>query len=186
MVFGTYTSNAKVYALTGLSTAEVGTADMGTILRFADAEVERITRRVWTGQMVEELVGRGDGTSDVFHTAFFPVLDAFDPDGSITDDEGDVEVLVDGATINSASYTLTGAEGRIKFVSGAVPSTDAKVEVTYYHSLERVRQCATFFASAYAMLRVRKGDSSEWKDYQEEAMKLAEGLGKKLMVGWTR
>lgn len=149
----TYTTEANVRSLTGLGTAEVGTGDIAVFLKYADADVERYTKKVWTGQQTKELLGYGDGATDVWFTALKPIV-ATVGGTTPTDDESKVSVYLGGSAtaLGPANYALLGAEGRITF--SHIPDTDEKVEATYYYRLDPIEQAATFFAGAYCFHRL--------------------------------
>lgn len=71
----------------------------------------------------------GDGSETTFYTRSFPVTDS---GGTVTDDETDVTVYLDGVSQGSTTYTLTGAEGKIVF--NTAPAADKVVTITYYYA----------------------------------------------------
>ena len=70
----------------------------------------------------------GDGTNTTFYSYFKPITDST---GTVTDDETQVTVKVDGVALDPATdYTLTGADGKV--VMTTAPADGAEVTITYY------------------------------------------------------
>jgi len=172
-----YTTEANIRSLTGLGTADIGTSDMAVFLKYADADVERYTKKVWTGQQTKEFLGRGDGTTDVWFTSLKPIV-ASSGGTAPTDDESKVSVYLGGSAsaLGTALYTLLGAEGRITF--SQIPDTDEKVEVTYYYRLDPIEQAATFFAGAYCFHRLGKA-LDKAKLFEQRAIEILREFGRR-------
>ena len=149
----TYTTEANVRALTGLGTADIGSSDIAVFLKYADADVEQFTKKVWTGQQLKEFLGRGDGTTSVWFTALKPIVGSLG--GTVpTNAAGSITVYLGGSPtpLGTANYELLGAEGRIIF--SQIPESDETIEVTYYYRLDPIEQAATFFAAGYCFRRL--------------------------------
>lgn len=81
----------------------------------------------------EEMQGSpSQAGQDDFYTRSFPVVDAL---GSVTDDEDEVTVYVDGVAQDSTDFTLTGATGKIVFDTAPGAGKEITIDYSYKRTL---------------------------------------------------
>jgi len=175
MAGGTYSTTANLRSMTGFSTADVSDADASLFRTFADADIERFTHQVWTGQRLLEYLGDGDGTSDVWTTGLKPIYTAL-KSGTIAQAGSYIIVTVDGATVTPSNYTLVGDEGRITFASTAIPDDGEEVRATYYYSMDGIQEAAVLLACSYCYMKLGKS-ADKVLEFQGRAYQILREMG---------
>jgi hypothetical protein len=175
MAGGIYCSTDNVRSLTGFSTKDVNDADVTLFRSFADADIERYTHQVWTGQRVDEYLGDGDSVCGTFTTGLKPVYTAL-KSGIIAEAGSYVTVTVDGSTIDSSEYTLVGEKGQIAFVADSIPSDGEEVRCTYYYSMDGVQEAAVMLACSYCYMKLGKS-ADKVLEFQGRAYQILREMG---------